>query len=280
MGLILALLLLALPAQGREITLPRAEIEVVVEPDGAVRVVEHLTYRFDGSFSGGYREIPLRAGEGISEVTVSEAGAEYSPGACTDLGCSSPPSTFGVTDLGGRIRVVWHYSASDEDRTFNVSYRLTGLAKASDDVVDVFLQVWGDEWDMTLDRLNASVQLPGGASTGEIFVWGHPSSVSGETSLGADGIRPTLIAENVPPGQFVEMRVVFPREMLTSTAGATAVSGNRLEDIRAEEEAEANRTGSGPAWCGPQSLPWVCSLSFPGSLACSSSTSALAGSRE
>ena len=40
-------------------------------------------------------------------------------------------------DLGGRVRVVWHY-APMEGRTFDLAYRLTGLAKASDDVVDFF----------------------------------------------------------------------------------------------------------------------------------------------
>lgn len=85
------------------------------------------------------------------------------------------------------------------------------------------------------------MQLPGTLSTGEVLIWGHPSSVAGETSLGADGIRPTLEASNVPPGQFVEMRVVFPRSLLSSTAGASVVSGDRLADIRAEEDAEIRR---------------------------------------
>ncbi len=228
-----------LPALADEFSLPRADIEITVNPDGSLDVIEHITYLFDGSFSGGYREIPLRAGESIDSVSVSEGGLEYDTGACTDLGCNSPPSTFGVADLGGRVRVVWHYATDGGERTFDLAYRLTGLAKASDDVVDVFLQVWGEEWESSLDELTASMQLPAG--TGEIFIWGHPSSVNGVTSLGADGVRPTLTANNIPSGQFVEMRVVFPRSRLTSTAGATVVPGDRLDDIRTEEEAEIAR---------------------------------------
>ncbi|HJR86114.1 MAG TPA: DUF2207 domain-containing protein, partial [Acidimicrobiia bacterium] len=215
---------------------------MVVNDDGSLEVTEHLTYFFEGSFTGGFREIPLRAGEEISDVVVSEAGIDYQPGGCTDLGCtSSPPSTYGVVDLGGRIRVVWHYVTGGGERVFDVRYRLSGLTKAADDVVDVYLQIWGDEWETTLDQLTASMQLPGPAGTGDVYIWGHPASVTGSTSLGADGIRPSLVAENVPPGQFVEMRVVFPRELLSSTAGATVIGGNRLADILAEEEAEAAR---------------------------------------
>ncbi|MGH8927989.1 MAG: DUF2207 domain-containing protein [Acidimicrobiia bacterium] len=158
------LLLPALPAHAQEFSLPRADVEVTVQPDGALAVTEHLTYDFDGSFTGGYREIPLRAGESITDVSVSEGGIAYSPGGCTDLGCDSPPSTFGWTDLGGRVRIVWHYAAFGEERTFDISYNFLGLAKAADDVVDVNLQVWGDEWGEPLDRLTATMSLPPGAA--------------------------------------------------------------------------------------------------------------------
>ncbi|MFN2487632.1 MAG: DUF2207 domain-containing protein, partial [Acidimicrobiia bacterium] len=70
--MILLLLGHGLPALAQEFTLPRADIEVIVNPDGSIDVTERITYLFDGSFSGGYREIPLRAGESISGVTVSE----------------------------------------------------------------------------------------------------------------------------------------------------------------------------------------------------------------
>ncbi|MEX0699912.1 MAG: DUF2207 domain-containing protein, partial [Acidimicrobiia bacterium] len=218
-----------------------------VEPDGSVVVTENLTYSFDGSFSGAYREIPLRAGESITDVTVSEAGEPYGHGGCTDLGCSSAPSTFGVADLGGRVRVVWHYRSFGETRTFTLRYTMLGLAKAADDVVDVYLQVWGDEWKEPLDQLTASMTLPGPAVPGDALVWGHPASVAGSTSLGSDQARPTLEASNIPPGQFVEMRVVFPRTLLTSTTGAAVIQGDRLEDIRNEElelvEADQRRAG-------------------------------------
>ena len=35
-------------------------------------------------------------------------------------------------------------------RTFEIRYALRGVAVAYDDVVDVNLKVWGDEWDVGL----------------------------------------------------------------------------------------------------------------------------------
>jgi hypothetical protein len=50
----------------------------------------------------------------------------------------------------------------------------------------------------------------------------------GETSLGPDGVSPKLVASDVPAEQHVEMRVVFPRELLASTGGARLEPGDGL----------------------------------------------------
>jgi uncharacterized membrane protein len=207
-------------AQAKSFELPRATATANVQPDGSVLVTENITYDFSGSFEGGYREIPLKNGMSVTDVSVSENGRQYAPGASAELGSSGAPDTFGAADLGYAYRIVWHYRATDEQRTFTVSYRLKGLAVAHDDVVDLYWQPWGDEWQESLGSLEATMILPGDPTKGDVKVFGHPASVSGETSLGPDKVSPTLVASDVPAEQFVEMRVVFPRELLSSTGGA------------------------------------------------------------
>jgi uncharacterized membrane protein len=240
---------LASPAEAQEksFELPWAVTVADVQPDGSVVVTETITYLFSGSFEGGYREIPLKDGMSVTDVSVSEGGTKYSPGASAELGSSGAPGTYGTANLGNAYRIVWHYKASYEERTFTVRYRLEGLAVAHDDVVDLYWQAWGDEWQEPLDLLGAAVVLPGDASKGEVKVFGHPASVSGKTSLGADGISPRLSAKDVPPGQFVEMRVLFPRELLTSTEGARVKPGEGLKQIMEQEAADA-RSEARQAW--------------------------------
>jgi uncharacterized membrane protein len=213
-------------AQAKSFTLPKADVVADVQPDGSVLVTEYITYDFSGSFEGGYREIPLKDGMSVSDVSVSENGKQYAPGASAELGSSGTPGTYGTADIGEAYRIVWHYRAMDEQRTFTVSYRLNGLAVAYDDVVDVYWQAWGDEWQEPLGSLDAAMNLPGDPQKGDVKVFGHPASVSGETSLGPGRVSPTLVASDVPAGQFVEMRVVFPRELLSSTAGARVEQGD------------------------------------------------------
>ena len=241
-GVLVGLLVLAVPpAFAKDYHISDARVEVAIGPDGTLVVTEHISFDFNGSFSGAYRDIPVRSGEIVSDVVVMEGVTVFVPGAPTELGSSGAPNSFGVEDLGSRIRVVWHYQASDEVRTFTVSYRMTGLAVAYDDVVDVNLQVWGDEWKVDLDQIEAVMTVPGSPNPGEVRVWGHPASVQGFTEFAADGVTPTLYAANVGPSTFVEMRVVFPRDLLSSTAGATVHAGPGLEGILAEEEAEIAR---------------------------------------
>ena len=237
LGVACLVLLGAEPAQAKEFTLPRALVEVRVDPTGALHITEHITYSFDGPFSGAYREIPLRDGESISNVSVREGDAEYTPGASTELGSFGLPGTFGVAKVeGNRTRIVWHYSAVNESRTFEVSYTFVGLSVAYDDVVDVNLRVWGDEWAAELSRLEARIQLPGRAP-GDVYVWGHPASVDGVTELDSRGRGASLRAANVPPEHWVEMRVVFPRSLLQTTSGAREEQGDGLQEIL-DEEAE------------------------------------------
>ena len=253
----------AAPAQAKSFHIAGADVAIEVQSDGAVVVTENLTFDFDGSFSGAYRDVEVGAGQTFELVSVSDESGAYQPGGCTVLGCSSPPGTFGVENRFGDARIVWHHSSNDELRTFQIVYRMTGLVEAHDDIADLFVQVWGDEWSVRADQVTARVDLPEGADAGEVLVFGHPFGVDGETSLGSDGVSPSLVASGVSPNQFVEIRVVFPRSLLTSTTGAVELPGAGRDDILAEEASfaeEATRpepqpeTGSSPP--ALLSSPW------------------------
>ena len=229
----LAALAIAGGAEAKSFSLPQADVSIRVAADGAVVVDEHITYAFSGPFTGGYREIPLRSGESVDDVRVSENGRSYRPGGCTELKCADAPGTFGTAVVGRKVRIVWHYAAANELRTFDVHYRLAGVAVAYDDVVDVNLQVWGSEWDEPLGRLTATETAPGKI----LRAWGHPVYVRGDVQLAGEKVL--LRALNVPAGQFVELRTVIPRAAFSSTTGMRIASGDGLEKIVAAETADA-----------------------------------------
>jgi len=131
------------------------------------------------------------------------------------------------------VRIVWHYQASSELRTFQLHYRLSGVAVAYDDVVDVDLQVWGSEWKESLGRLTATMSAAGKI----VRAWGHPVYVRGDVQLA--GHKALLRALDVPAGQFVEFRAVIPRSAFASASGMRTQVGDGLPKIVANETADA-----------------------------------------
>jgi hypothetical protein len=203
-----------------------------VQPDGSLGISERLEVAFSGDFHFGYRDIPLREGESLVNPSVAERGIAYRRGTATDLG-PGVPGTFGVERRGDEARIVWYFNAADQTRAFTISYTLRRVAVAYDDVVDVNLKVWGDQWAEPLARLVAIESAPGRILRG----WGKPVWVRGDVEL--TGRRATLRAVSVPAHQFVELRTLIPRSAFSSTLGMKVVRGNAFDRIVAEEKADA-----------------------------------------
>ncbi len=231
-------LALASSALARSADVVDADVQLRLADDGALLVTEELTFEYDGSFEGSYRDIPLNFGERITDVRLSQDGQAYEPVGNTTLGSHDRPGVYGVTSLPGRegVRVVWHYRASDTRRTYELSYRVVDGAVAYDDVIDVFWTVWGDQWEFELDRLSAGLTNPDlDPADPDYRVWGHPRDVEGSTTRDPGVAR--LEASDVSAGTAVEIRVTIPRTADQGVAQMRAGEGAGLPKILAAEKA-------------------------------------------
>ena len=110
------------------------------------------------------------------------------------------------------------------------------------DVIDVFWQVWGDQWDFSLDHLTADLRNPAlrahpgqeASPSNPSAVWGHPREVEGRDFL-ENGVA-GLEASDIPAHQFVELRVLVPRTTGQGVAAAGRGEGSGLEKVSAEEQ--------------------------------------------
>ena len=105
-----ALVALALPGGRERVLAPGGEHRRPVAPDGSLLVAENIT--IDGAFHGAYRDIPLRKGESIDRIQVSEQGEKYTRGGSTELGSIDTPHTFNYELHKNKVRIVWHFSAA------------------------------------------------------------------------------------------------------------------------------------------------------------------------
>src|SRR5688500_17122025 len=83
-------------ASAKTYTLPQAGVDVRVQRDGSVSITEQITFDYDGSFEGAWRDIPSRFGERVDEssVRVAEEGVDYRPGGSTTLGAPGPSNSY------------------------------------------------------------------------------------------------------------------------------------------------------------------------------------------
>jgi uncharacterized membrane protein len=230
----------AVPTSEKEYEITDAGVSVRLQDDGSLLVHEALPFDFTGSFSGAYRDIPVLEGVQLSDFGVREAGSgRYRPGGNTALGSSDSPGTFGVERMEHGYRVVWHYSAADETRAFELTYRVTGATKVYDDVVDVAWNVWGSQWDFWLDNLDA--EIAAASDTAPEQAWVRPRSLGVDPEVGADA---SVAIDRVPEGEAVGFRAVFPRNAISSTGGAKVEAGDGLAKIEDEEAALDDHYGT------------------------------------
>ena len=148
---------------------------VQVEQNGALVVDEQITFGYDGVFSGAFREIPLRERRGDRRrlgLGGRQRLSRRAPRRSSARAARPAPSARRDDRRAAADRLALRAPTRRSGR-FRIHYRLSGVAVAYDDVVDVNLKVWGDEWQTGLGRLTARLVAPG---RGRPRAWGHPVS--------------------------------------------------------------------------------------------------------
>ncbi len=213
-------------------TVPRVAVDATLDGAGTMRVVEHITYNFTGSFSYGTRPIPSGPYV-ISDMAVSERGNA-------------------LTASGAPNNLQWYFTAQDETRTFDIAYTVTGAAVGAPDV-DALYWKWVGTEHPTIGRVRAVLHIPVGV--GDLHAWGH-GPLNGNVTVGADTV--TWVASKVPTGTWVEGRVVIPATRLPAIVPTAPAQLSRIlaeedawsraaNDTRAKAAVDAQRTADARA---------------------------------
>ncbi|HDP70648.1 MAG TPA: DUF2207 domain-containing protein [Actinobacteria bacterium] len=195
----------------KDYSFPSVGVNVTVNPDGSFDVVENRTFDFDGDFSWAAYDLPLYSQErgklyDVTGFSVSEGDVIYGES------FSSEPGTVQITRSGEGISAKWFFSASDEQRTFTIKYKVGNGIDVYSDSAQFYWKFVGTGREKGVKDFSATVNLPEGASREEIRTWGH-GPLHGEVIILDDQTIKYEIL-NLPSGTFMEGRILFPASLV------------------------------------------------------------------
>ena len=226
-------LLLLLPlVSAKSYTLEKAFVDITVNPEASIQIEEHIIFNFNGPFTFAFRDFSYDQEE-IEDLRVYE----LKQGKKIELQTK-------ITEINSHTtQIKWYYAAQDETKEFVITYTLKNSLKVYDDVAEFYWKIWGAGWDHPLREIEGNVLLPKEVNNStEIYTWGHPQ-LEGTIAL-VENKKIIYQAFTIPAQQWVELRVIFPAELLTNPLYGQRIHQEGLPMIIQEEERYKNYPGT------------------------------------
>jgi uncharacterized membrane protein len=240
MGLFMVLVVMTTPALAdRSLTMDQIIVDAQVLPDASMQVTERITVDFSGQWNGFYVKIP-QGNTPIVEVQVSENGQPYEFNPGTEYG---PPGTYLTKYEGDDILIDWSINASNQVRTFDVSYRVINAVKIYEDTAELYRKFIGEANGNKISYVQVNLTLPPGAEQfkqGEdIRIWGH-GPLNGEVEFSGPN-EVVLQVNDLPPYTFMEGRVLMPVSLFAGAPAEAYETQPALVRIISEEKGWAEQ---------------------------------------
>ena len=212
----------------RSYSIEQAFVELTVGNNGLLHVDERYDYSFDGKFNGVYRDIPLKSGESIDNIKVTAKGAY--------------PVLQESDNNGYKHLKIYLYSDAahtkgirDCDVSVYISYDMSGVVTLFNDVGGLQYKLWGEEWDVGVGSLTATVNLPG--DSGNTYYL-NPQEYNKSSSLNGNTI--TAQTTSIPEGEFYELLTLMPLDDFDDATYAKHVDQDGREMIMKNLESSVN----------------------------------------
>jgi hypothetical protein len=203
--LLAASLMAARPAAARQLTIQNFNVQINVHADSTIEVTETLDVRFEGSWNGIYRTIPVDYHDSL--------GFTYSlfleTQSVTDA--SGNDLKYEISNHGQYKQLkIYVPNAVNATRTIVIRYRVLRALRYFPDHDELYWNITGNEWQMPIENATARIELPAGVT-----------GLHAEAYTGAYGERGQQADVKVE-GNVVEIhmeRPLAPQEGLTAAVG-------------------------------------------------------------
>lgn len=238
--LILSLLLFTTVFGQPAYEIDKLNIVANIERDGSLEVEERVTYDI-GRINGILYNIDMLGYGELEDLKIFyEEGGEFISAKYSSVGRDGD-YTLDIDD--GVYKIKLYVPGEREKKDFIFRYKLSKGVTVYQDIAQLNRKMVGTEWQNSIDSIKVEVNLPESVDKSKIYAFGH-GPLTGNIKI-VDGSSVEYTLDNYSPGEFLEVNLLFPKEILTDFNPNNILNKNGLESILEMERKlakEANKT--------------------------------------
>lgn len=202
------------------------DIVANIERDGSLEVEERVIYDI-GKINGILYNIDaLGYGKFTNLQIFYEDDGEFKQ-ARNNTAPSEGNFTVSVDD--GLYKIKLYAPSQNERKEFIFRYNLTRGVTVYRDIAQLNRKMVGKEWQNSIGNISVTVNLPESVKKDDIYAFGHGPLTGNIEILDGKSVRYTL--NDYRPGEFLEVNLLFPKNILTSFNSLLMKNKSALKEI-------------------------------------------------
>jgi hypothetical protein len=202
------------------------DIVANIERDGSLEVEERVIYDI-GKINGILYNIDALGYGKFTDLQIFyEDDGEFKQ-ARNNTAPSEGNFTVSVDD--GLYKIKLYAPSQDERKEFIFRYNLTRGVTVYRDIAQLNRKMVGKDWQNSIGNISVTVNLPENVKKDDIYAFGHGPLTGNIEILDGKSVRYTL--NDYRPGEFLEVNLLFPKNILTSFNPLLMKNKSALKEI-------------------------------------------------
>lgn len=214
------------------------DIVANIQRDGSINIEERVTYDIDSINGILYNIDALGYGDLENLQVFYEDDGGYKKGINR---YSTEKGSYIVSKDDGLYKIKLYAPGKDEKKNFVFTYTLSRGVTVYRDIAQLNRKMVGTEWQNSIRDISVLVNLPTEVKKDKIHAFGHGPLTGNIEILDGKSVRYTL--ERYIPGEFLEVNLLFPKEILTEFSPMLVKNEkalNKILDMEGKLAKEAN----------------------------------------
>lgn len=204
----------------------RLDIVANIERDGSLEVEERVIYDI-GKINGILYNIDALGYGKFTDLQIFyEDDGEFKQ-ARNNTAPSEGNFTVSVDD--GLYKIKLYVPSQNERKEFIFRYNLTRGVTVYRDIAQLNRKMVGKDWQNSIGNISVTVNLPENVKKDDIYAFGHGPLTGNIEILDGKSVRYTL--NDYRPGEFLEVNLLFPKNILTSFNPLLMKNKSALKEI-------------------------------------------------